>query len=260
MPVLRKFTAHIAIVFVFVLNSTSAYPQYFKLQGHVLDSSQLYPLESISVITSSGKGVFTDENGYYEILVKETDSVWFSFLNKPTIKYAIKNIFDASRFDIALHVNIPELREVIVQPRNYRMDSLQNRLDYAKAFNWEKPKVRASMGTGTNASVGFDLEELIRMFQFRKNKSMASFRQRLIDEEREKFVDHRFSKALVLRLTGLTGDERDSFMMHCRPIYEFCVAASDYDFQSWIKDCYKAYQEEQNEAILRRLKTKPKPF
>jgi hypothetical protein len=52
---------------------------------------------SVSVLTSSGKGTATDIYGYYEIDVTENDSVWFSYLNKPTVKYAVKKISDASR-------------------------------------------------------------------------------------------------------------------------------------------------------------------
>ena len=81
-------------------------------------------------------------HGHYEIDVIETDSVWFSYLNKPTVKYHVKKIVDASRFDIAIHINVPVLKEVIVKPRNYKMDSLQNRIDYAKAFDWQKPKLK----------------------------------------------------------------------------------------------------------------------
>ena len=42
-------------------------------------------------------------------------------------------------FDIALHVNPTELAEVRVAPRNYHLDSLQNRKDYEKIFNYTKP-------------------------------------------------------------------------------------------------------------------------
>lgn len=218
--------------------------QYFKLSGTVYDSTRTYPMVSVSVLTTSGKGTSTDIFGHYEIEVKETDSVWFSYLNKPTIKYPVSKIFDASRFDLALHINVPTLNEVIVKPRSYKMDSLQNRIDYAKAFDWEKPKLRATLGSGPGASVGFDFNEIVRMFQFRKNKSMERFRERLIQEEKDKFIDYRFSKALVLRLTGLSGEERDSFMVRCRPNYEFCLLAGDYDFQLYIKECYDAYKHE----------------
>ncbi len=210
-------------------------------------------MSSVSVLSTSGKGAITDNLGQYEIDVKETDSVWFSYLNKPTIKYPVTKIFNAGQFDIALHVNIPVLKEVVIRPRNYKQDSLQNRLDYAKAFNWEKPKLKANVGTGLNASVGFDLEEIIRMFQFRKNKSTAAFRERLLQEERDKFIDYRFNKALVLRLTGLIGEERDLFMLRYRPTYEFCLFTGDYDFQTWIKYCFEKYKQRKNVPLFKRV-------
>lgn len=224
--------------------------QTFKLKGTVYDSTRTYPVISVSVLTSSGRGAVTDIFGNYEIEVKETDSVWFSYLNKPTIKYAVARIFDASHFDIALHVNIPILKEVIVRPRDYKRDSIQNRIDYAKAFDWEKPKLSPSINS--DGAVGFDLEEIIRMFQFRRNKSAAKFRDRLLEEEREKFVDHRFNKALVLRLTGLVGADRDSFMLVCRPSYEMCLFTSDYDFQFYIRKCYEAYKLQKSDAWLQK--------
>lgn len=207
---------------------------------------------SVSVLSTSGKGAVTDNNGQYEIEVRETDSVWFSYLNKPTIKYPVSKIFNAGQFDIALHVNIPILKEVVIRPRNYKLDSLQNRQDYAKIFNWEKPKLKANVGTGLNASVGFDLDEIIRMFQFRKNKSMTAFRERLLQEERSKFIDYRFSKALVLRLTGLTGEERDVFMLRFRPTYEFCLLTGEYDFQAWIKESFEKYKQQKNVPLFKR--------
>ena len=249
---MRKFSAYIIILLgcLFTISETQA--QYFKLRGVVFDSTRSYPISSVSVLTSSGKGTVTDANGRYEIDVKENDSVWFSYLNKPTIKYPVGKIFDASRFDIAIHINIPTLKEVIVKPRNYKLDSIQNRLDYAKAFDWQKPKLKANVSGDMGSAVGFDLDEIIRMFQFRKNKSAAAFRNRLLNEEREKFIDHRFSKALVLRLTGLIGNERDSFMLRCRPDYEFCLFAGEYDFQLYIKQCYAAYKLQKSDAWLKK--------
>ncbi len=241
----------ICIATVLLLLSSKTSAQYFTLKGTVYDSTKTYPLASVSVLSTSGKGTITDIFGHYEIDVKETDSVWFSYLNKPTIKYSIAKIFDSQQFDIALHINIPVLKEVVIRPRNYKLDSLQNRLDYAKAFNWEKPRLKATTGTGQGVSAGFDLNEIIRMFQFRKNKSMASFQQRLLQEERDKFIDYRFNKALVLRLTGITGEERDNFMLLYRPAYEFCLYAGEYDFQAWIKASFENYKQQINNATIR---------
>ena len=92
---------------------------------------------------------------------------------------------------------------MIVKPRNYKMDSIQNRIDYAKAFDWQKPKLKANVSGDMGAAVGFDIDEIIHMFQFRKNKSNEAFRERLLAEEREKFIDHRFNKALVLAINRI---------------------------------------------------------
>src|SRR5215467_4023195 len=125
-------------------------------------------------------------------------------------------------FDISLQVNVPVLREVKIMPRNYRLDSIQNRIDYAKIFNYQKPGLKVNT-SNLGAGVGFDLDELINVFRFRRNRSMAAFQKRLLAEEQEKFVDHRFSKALVRRLTQLTGSALDSFMLSYRPPYTFTV-------------------------------------
>lgn len=218
----------------------------------VFDSTKTYPLQAVSVLSTSGRGTATDAFGRYEILVRESDSIWFSYLEKPTIKYAVAKIFNASQFDIALHINVPFMKEVFVLPRNYRMDSIQNRLNYAKVFNWQKPGLKSVTPTTPGAAVGFDLEEIIRLFQFRKNRSMASFKDRLLKEEQEKFIDRRFNKALVLRLTGLNGEERDSFMIRYRPTYEYCLMTSDYDFQSFIKKCYDLYLYEKRTGEFRK--------
>lgn len=250
---LNKILSYPILAGIFlIMAALRADAQLFELKGVVYDSTKTFPLQAVSVLSTSGRGTSTDAFGQYQILVKENDSVWFSYLNKPTIKYAVSKIFDASRFDIALHVNVPSLKEVIVKNRNYRLDSIQNRIDYAKVFNWEKPGLKSVTPTTPGAAVGFDLEEIIRLFQFRKNRSMTSFKERLLKEEQDKFVDHRFNKALILRLTGLNGEARDSFMTRYRPSYEFCVVTSDYEFQSYIKKCYELYLYEKRTGEFRK--------
>lgn len=206
------------------------------------DSTRNYPLELVSVMSSSGRGTITNANGEYEIEVSERDSIWFSYLNKPTIKFPVLKITNPFSFDISLQVSVPELREVRVMPRNYRQDSIQNREDYAKVFNYKKPGLK-SVTPSYGQAAGFDLDEIIRVFQFRKNRSMQSFKERLLAQEQEKFIDHRFSKALVRRLTNLDGYELDSFMVVFRPPYFFTIGTGDYDFQKYIKDSYERYKQ-----------------
>ena len=55
-----------------------------------------------------------------------------------------------------------------------------------------------------------DLDALIGMFQFRKNKEQLAFKNRLLEEEKDRYVDYRFSSKTITRITGLTGDSLDS--------------------------------------------------
>lgn len=196
----------------------------------------------MSVLSTSGRGTITNVNGEYEIEVAERDSIWFSYLNKPTIKFPVLKIANPFSFDISLQVSVPELKEVRVRPRNYRQDSIQNREDYAKIFNWQKPGIK-TVTPQYGAAAGFDLNEIINAFRFRRNRSIQSFQNRLIAQEQEKFIDHRFSKALVRRLTNLDGYELDSFMTVFRPPYFFTIGTGDYDFQKYIKDSYERFKQ-----------------
>jgi hypothetical protein len=223
----------------------------YKIKGTVYDSSRNFFLSYVTVQSTNGKIAVSDQQGNYEISVGENDSIWFSYLNKPTTKYPVLSIKTPLQFDISLRVPADVLKEVKVKTRNYKQDSVQNRIDYAKAFEWHKPKIRAVTPSGPGATAGFDLDELIRLFQFRKNRSWASFQKRLEEQEREKFVDYRFNKGLVLRLTGLNGTARDSFMIRCRPTYEYCLMTSDYEFQLFIKQCFEEYKLEKMSGELK---------
>jgi hypothetical protein len=206
----------------------------YKVRGTVYDSTFLKPVEAVTVLSSSGKGTSTDAQGRYSIDVAEKDSIWFSYLDKPTRKYPVLKIFDVGQFDIALQTYNQVLDEVKIKNRSYRMDSLQNRKDYAKIFDFRKPNLESMTSIGPTGA-GIDLQELIRVFQFRKNKSTLKFQERLLQQEQDKFIDYRFNKGLVKRLTGLEGADLDVFMAMYRPSYEFILYTSEYDFQYYIK-------------------------
>ena len=234
---LRKFY----LILLISAFSSPVFAQY-KIRGTVYDSTLSYPIEAVSVLSSSGHFAVTNKNGLYEIDVQEKDSIWFSYLNKATQKFPVLKIQNPLAFDISIQINIPVMKEVKIFPKDYKRDSLQNRLDYAKVFNYQKPRLKTmtpQMGVGA----GFDLDEIINMFRFKRNKSIAAFQRRLLLDERDKFVDHRFSKALVRRLTQLDGAALDSFMLVFRPSYAFTQLTNDYDFQLYIKRSFNRYKK-----------------
>lgn len=232
---------------VFCLITIAAQSQVV-ISGTVSDYFSKRPLDAVTVQTSSGRYAISDSLGRYSIDAKKNDSVWFSYLNKQTMKYIVDTITHLQSFDIALYVDVRWLPEVRVQTKNYKQDSILNRQTYAKAFNYRKPGIRFSQNNQTasnyvpgSVTAGLDLDEIINSFRFKRNRQMLAFQQRLEQDEQDKYVDHRYSKYLVKKLTQLDGKQLDEFMSFYRPGYEETLAMNDLELGYYVEQCYKNY-------------------
>ncbi len=203
----------------------------------MFDSTRTAPVKDVIIRSSSGTLAVTDSNGRYNILAGERDSLIFIYQNKPTLQFAVSQVPNSGIFDIALHIRVDEkyrrLKEVKVYTRSYRQDSAENRERYAKVFNYQKPGIRLNTSSYSGAA-GIDLDELINIFRFKRNKQLRKMRQRLEEEEKEKFVDYRFNKAAVRRVTRLDGKELEAFMKQYRPGFEFTLNSEVVDFYQYI--------------------------
>ena len=219
------------------------------IHGTVYNMYRTRPLDRVSVMSNSGRGTVTDSLGNYQITVSSDDSISFSYLGRATAKYAVKGLNPFNNFDIALHVDATTLREVSVMPRSYNNDSLQNRKDYEKYFDFKKPNpfTLSDGSAGLGMGAGFDLDQIIRYFQFDRTRRLLAFQRRLEEDEQDKYIDHRFNPSMVLSVTQLTGDALDSFMAKYRPSYNFCKRATDYDLLEYTKLAFTEYQKDQND-------------
>jgi hypothetical protein len=249
---LRYFLYKILPFFLFVLFFLSKQDAegQVTIRGTVFNMYRTRPLEAVSVISTSGRGTITDSNGNYMIVVNENDSLSFSYLGKSTMKFPVSSMNRVTGFDIALHIGA-ELNEVRVAPRNYHMDSLQNRKDYQKVFDYRKPGLTLT-SPGQGLGVGFDLDAIINVFRFQKNRRMLAFQRRLVEEEEESFIDHRFNRSIVKKITRFDGNELDSFMARYRPSYEFTQSTTDYEFYDYIKLAAKEYKSGKKRGEMRK--------
>lgn len=218
-----------------VLSLDSALGQ-ITISGTVYDSSKLYVIPGVSVYSTSGSQTVTDSIGGYHLPANEKDSIYFFYNGKPTLKFPVKTITNYTAFDISLRVKVKEkyklLSPVTVFSNSYQMDSLQNREDYYKLFGAEKPTLRSTYDPG--GAAGLDLDELIGMFRFRRNKQSLAFKNMLIQEEEERYVDYRFSASTVSRVTGLKGDTLEKYRRLYRPSYFFVVNSTLAQFYEYV--------------------------
>lgn len=215
-----------------------------KIEGTVLDVSKKNLVEGVRVVCTNGMFDVTDSMGKFSISASEKDSLTFYYNDKPTQKFAVTMIPDPHNFIISIHVPVKSkyqlLNEVMVFSKSYRQDSVENRREYSNIFNYKNPGISSSMVPG--GVPGADLDELINIFRFKRNKRLRASQKRMEEQEQEKYVNFRFSKLTVQRITGLQGNYLDTFIKWYRPSYEFTQQADEISFNQYILNAWYQFR------------------
>ena len=213
----------------------------------MFDSTKLYVVPGVNVTSTSGLVTTTDSLGAYHINASKGDSISFFYKGKSTVKFPVETIGNYNAFDISLRVKIRDkyklLKGVTVFADTYRRDSIENRMSYAKIFNLENPTLRSNYEPG--AAAGLDLDQLIGIFQFEKNKQNLAFQRRLVDEEQDRYVNYRFSSKVIKRITGLSGDTLTKYKKLYRPSYLFVISSTLPEFYQYILNTSYAFKREE---------------
>lgn len=207
------------------------------VSGTIYDVSKTNLVENVRVVSTGGLFAITDSMGRYAIITGPHDSLTFIYNNKPTQKFPVSSIKSREQFDISIKVPVQSrysmLKEVKVFSKTFRQDSLENRETYADVFEYKRPGIESSMGPGGVA--GADLGQLVNIFRFRRNRQLRSFQQRLEMQEQDNYVNYRFNKTYVRRITGIAEPAAlDSFMKWYRPSYEFASSSGELLFNQYL--------------------------
>jgi hypothetical protein len=226
-------------IFLILLSVQTASSQVW-LTGKVYDSTRMVSIPFVKVTSKKGLITYTDSIGRYGMSIDKQDSISFTYKGKSTSFFPVSTIRYPAGFDIALQVTVQDryqtLKEVVVIAKSYRQDSAENRERYNKIFNFE------NSGLQLTSSGNIDPNSLIGLFKFRKNKTMRSFRNRLIEEEQQKFISSRFTKGLVRQITSLPEKDIERFMLLWRPPYELVAFTEEYQFHQYILDASKYFR------------------
>src|SRR5580658_5939894 len=133
MPLNKALPILLAIL---IVGRHSAFGQ-IDVHGTVYDRSRYFAMPGVSVFSTSGVGTMTDSTGQYRLRVTRKDSISFSYLGRSTAKFPIRSIDINSPMDISLAVAVDSLPLVVVRPKAYRYDSMENRDEYRKIFDYD---------------------------------------------------------------------------------------------------------------------------
>lgn len=234
---LLQRTTLILLLFLLRLVSTGQ----VRINGTIYDRSAKFGMAGVSVMSNSGAGAITDSAGHYNIILYPNDSISFSYQGKATMKFAVKEIPVNRPFNMSLHVDVHYLPTVEVSTmkfRTYKQDSLENRNEYRKIFDYS-PEYLTGGSNGVGVGVSLDA-----LFSMKKIKRMENFRRFLERDEQEKYIDHRFNKTLVKKITGLESPALEIFMKEYRPDYLMLFQfENEYQYYKYIQDCGRYFSE-----------------
>jgi hypothetical protein len=210
--------------------------QFLTGKVYVKGSSDTLISVSIHNITAQRYDL-SDEDGSYRIQVMPGDHVAFSSVgHKPDTITVTASMMTAS-YPVFLEIKAQTLQAARVEFTNYQLDSMDRRKEYAWVYDHgQESKLeheRKSDGVGVTMNI------------FRNTSSAAKQRERLqkrlSKEEQDYYVDFRYNKDYVGKITHLKGDSLKTFMQKFRPSYDYCRKAATVDILVYINDCYKQF-------------------
>jgi hypothetical protein len=183
----------------------------------------------------------SDMGGNFRVPADQGDTVLFTSAGYKPDTVIVSAYMLTESFDIYLEPRVVTLAAVQVGSySNYQMDSLERWKDYT----WLAPKGKVKLmdrdrhggdGVGISFSPQFKSDE---------DKQKERLRKRLEQEEQEFYIDFRFSKEYVARLTRFQGDSLQQFLKTYRPSYNFCRSATSVDMLLYINDSMRKYKKE----------------
>ena len=82
------------------------------------------------------------------------------------------------------------------------------------------------------------------MFRVKRNRNLQFLQKRLISQEQEKYIQYRFTKRFVIKITHLEGAELERFMNFCRPSYEVLGLLNDLELGYYIEKKLEEFKKQ----------------
>lgn len=239
---MKQKTLNFCLLLTIIFFSLTASGQKRMVQGYVLDSSTRTPMTN-AIITNENTHqlVFTNQKGFFQIPASRNEMLSFDAFNYKFDTLIVDRVLPDTV--LITMVREPEtLPGVTVSTQGYskyQMDSLQRRLSFISDVGPKKPSI--SKANSQAAGIGINLDAIFGKRNKEKKRAYKFFNQ----NERQAYIDYRFSTATVSQYTGLKGDSLVLFIKKYTPSYEWLRAhPSDEDIVYYINDKLKQFMDD----------------
>lgn len=164
------------------------------------------------------------------------------------------NLLLAQELKTDTALTLPELKPITLSNvtikgfRNYKLDSLNRRKDFASVFAYKAPGLKDIFMTRSpgisqlyspfqnspSNLVSVNLLAVVGLLN-RNNTPVSRLQKKLLQDEAQGYVDRIFSMEKVQSLTTLSGDSLRMFMDKYRPTAEQVKEMTAYDLMVYIK-------------------------
>lgn len=229
-----------------IFTTTAAFSQ--QLAGRVIDKNTLRPIAG-AMIGMGKASALTDPSGAFSIAASGVnDSLRVSHFGYKTYSAPMSRVMAA--IVIGLEPAGISLKEVIIRSnrrQGFKQDSMANRVNYAKQFNYTGPKIMDAFTGNSNRQPGelISINPLLLIAALTKKSTPEyKFHQILLRDEQSEYISQKFNRGIASAITGLKGDTLAAFLVSYRPTYQFAKKATDYEMELYIKARYKEFKKE----------------
>lgn len=214
-----------------------------SLIGYLRDSVTHTPVVLASISNNnSGQIVMTGNTGRFKLNVKPNDIISFAAVGYhfDTVQLT-RTILEKDSIDLYVSPLSHDLGNVTVTAKGmsaYQMDSMERRNDLLHDMvSYKKPTFALS---NSGAGLGISID---RFSKHEKSKRRAlEFFDR---NEKEAYINYRYSQQLVAESTGFKDDTLRQFMQQSRPSYEWLRSnPTDEDIRYYINEQLKQFKKE----------------
>lgn len=234
-----RITTTYAITFFLLLSFSGQAQQFLTGKIYKNESKEILVSVSIHNITHQHYDL-SEENGSYRIQAMPGDRVIFSMVGYRVDTMVVTDNMLSGDYPVYLEPKAQTLQAVTVGSlSNYQLDSMARRNEYSWIYDHgNPPRLERDRKGADGVGVTIDL--------FRNasaaDKQRERLKKRLVKEEQEYYVDFRYSREYIARLTHLQGDSLQKFVTLYRPSYDFCRKAAQVDILVFISDSFKKFK------------------
>ncbi|WP_276345999.1 hypothetical protein [Daejeonella sp. JGW-45] len=244
----------IYILFLLGVCATNLFGQDRPVQGIVFDMDSKQRLTRVYIFnTRTGEGFYNNTKGELKTTARTGDVLVAALQG-----YGVDTVSVKSENTILFYLrrNSIQLREVIVR------DSLKTPAEQLKQSQEEYNTIYSKGavkdvfqvgGANGGGGAGLSINALYSLLS--KEGKNARMLQKILERDyRDAMIEYRYTKTLVNRVTGLSGDQLTDFKQQYKPGYYFILEANDYQLIQYIQKSYQSYIE--NPAALRLMPLK----